>query len=96
MLVICGTISVVFNWQATGAKANREALYLDPTHRDRWEKLSRSFLERALERMQAWHGLKGGDWYGIGHWGCSVVRMRRLSDSSSQTTLTHISSRAFV
>ncbi|CAE7449621.1 nipblb [Symbiodinium microadriaticum] len=39
--------------QATGAKANREALYLDPTHRDRWEKLSRSFLERALERMQA-------------------------------------------
>ncbi|CAE7022254.1 nipblb [Symbiodinium natans] len=39
--------------QATGAKANREALYLDREHRDRWEKLARSFLERALERMQA-------------------------------------------
>eukprot|EP00439_Symbiodinium_sp_Y106_P030263 s5677_g3.t1 len=43
--------------QATGAKANREALYLDRTHLDRWEKLSRSFLERALERMQAGEAL---------------------------------------
>ncbi|CAE7645005.1 unnamed protein product [Symbiodinium pilosum] len=39
--------------QVTQARANREALYLNPGSRERFEEMARSFLERALERMEA-------------------------------------------